>query len=198
MLKLERIHDSCVYYDTYEQKYYGMLKVQTSAHGEDRVWIKAIHLISTRPPLTSQGRPDTIVYTTKQHNIEQLQAYIAANREEINYYHNIFHYKDRTATIQNDTITQQIIILTLKQGVKSDFIYEVVITKHTNQHHFRNKPRLIQVTNTQLSEPSDLHVVNMVEGGDASYSPVTDAEEFIYRNLHMGFNIKASIKERKM
>ena len=45
MLKLERIHDSCVYYDTYEQKYYGMLKVQTSAHSEDRVWIKAIHLI---------------------------------------------------------------------------------------------------------------------------------------------------------
>ena len=36
----------------------------------------------------------------------------------------------------------------------------------------------------------------MVEGGDASYSPVNDAEEFIYRNLHMGFNIKASIKER--
>ena len=196
MLNIECIHDSCIYFDEHEQKYYGMLKVQTSAHGEDRVWIKAIHLISTRPPLTAQGRPDQIVYNTKQHNITHLETYIASNRNEINQYHSIFHYRDRTATIAGHTVKQQLIILTLQQGVKSDFIYEVVITKHTNDHHFRTKPRLIQVTNTQLSEPSDPHVVNMVEGGDASYSPVNDAEEFIYRNLHMGFNIKASIKER--
>ena len=51
-----------IYFDTHEQKYYGMLKVQTSAHGEDRVWVKASHLVSTRPPLTAQGRPDTTVY----------------------------------------------------------------------------------------------------------------------------------------
>jgi hypothetical protein len=71
-----------------------MLKVQTSAHGEDRVWVKAIHLISTRPPLTAQGRPDQIVYDTKQHNINHLESYIInSNQDEINYYHSIFHYK---------------------------------------------------------------------------------------------------------
>ena len=89
--------------------------------------------------------------------------------------------------------------LRLKEAVSTSFHTSTkILANSVTKHHFRHKPRLIQVTNTQLSEPSDPHVVNMVEGGDASYSPVTDAEDFIYRNLHMGFNIKASIKERKM
>ena len=78
-MNIECIHDSCIYFDAHDQKYYGMLKVQTSAQGEeDRVWIKAVHLISTRPPLTAQGKPDTIVYNIKQNNIEHLESYIAA------------------------------------------------------------------------------------------------------------------------
>lgn len=195
-LNIVQIYDTCIYFDTHEQKYYGMLKVQTNAPGEDRVWIKAIHLISTRPPEISQGKADTIVHAIKQSNIDHLKQYIAANPDEMYYYHSIFNYKHRSATIAGETVTKKIIILTLKAGIKSNFIYEVVIMEHSHLHHLRHKPRLIQVTNTQLSEPSDQHAVNMLEGGDASYSHVTDAEEFICRHLQMGFNIKASINER--
>ena len=63
----------------------------------------------------------------------------------------------------------------------------MAITNHSDANHLRTKPRLIQVSSKQLTEPSDLHVVNMIEGGEASHSNVTDADEFVSRNLQMDF-----------
>ena len=56
--------------------------------------------------------------------------------------------------------------LRLKEAVSTSFHTSTkILANSVTKHHFRHKPRLIQVTNTQLSEPSDPHVVNMVEGG---------------------------------
>jgi hypothetical protein len=74
-LHVYKILNTCVYYDETEHKAFGMLKVQTSEEGgNDDIWIKAIHLISTKPPLTSQGTRDD-VWNSKPH-ITLLQEYI--------------------------------------------------------------------------------------------------------------------------
>lgn len=97
-LHVYKILNTCVYYDETEHKASGMLKVQTSEEGgNDDVWIKAIHLISTKPPMTSQGTRDD-VWNSKPH-ITLLQEYIQREHQEMDLYHRVFSYTLRETTI---------------------------------------------------------------------------------------------------
>jgi hypothetical protein len=152
-----------------------MLNVQTSLPGEEEIWIKATHLITTRPPQSAQGSQDTVPLNQKLKHIKLLEDYLrTAQHSEVQTYSRIFHYRTRKFKYNNQSVTQTVIILTLKKGIRGEFTHQVVITDHDDQ--MKNKPRLILTTrDTQLEEftqPSvhniTDHAVNIIEGGDAS------------------------------
>ena len=140
-----------------------MLNVQTSLPGEEEIWIKATHLITTRPPQSAQGSQDTVPLNQKLKHIKLLEDYLrTAQHSEVQTYSRIFHYRTRKFKYNNQSVTQTVIILTLKKGIRGEFTHQVVITDHDDQ--MKNKPRLILTTrDTQLEEFTQPSVHNITD-----------------------------------